>query len=119
LGHRVSIDIDLFTDKPYDSIDFKKIDQLMKNIFQQVEIGNGGNNSMGQTYYVGNSGIEMLKIDLFYTDAFVFPLVNRNGIRLATVEEITAMKLEVVTQGGRKKIFGIYTKFEITSHFPK
>ncbi len=91
----------------------------MKNIFQQVEIGNGGNNSMGQTYYVGNSGIEMLKIDLFYTDAFVFPLVNRNGIRLATVEEITAMKLEVVTQGGRKKIFGIYTKFEITSHFPK
>lgn len=33
LGHRMSIDIDLFTDLPYDSIDFNTIDKLMKHRF--------------------------------------------------------------------------------------
>lgn len=34
LGHRISVDIDLFTDAPYDSIDFEKIDALFQNIFR-------------------------------------------------------------------------------------
>ncbi len=39
LGHRMSVDIDLFTDAPYDSIDFEKIDQLFLNTFGYVEMG--------------------------------------------------------------------------------
>lgn len=105
LGHRMSVDIDLFTDAPYDSIDFEKIDQLFLNTFGYVEMGSGGNNSMGKTYFVGHNSNETIKIDLFYTDIFVFPILQYQNVRLSQLEEIAAMKLEVVGNGGRKKDF--------------
>ncbi len=105
LGHRMSVDIDLFTDAPYDSIDFEKIDQLFLNTFGYVEMGSGGNNSMGKTYFVGHNSNETIKIDLFYTDVFVFPILQYQNVRLSQFEEIAAMKLEVVGNGGRKKDF--------------
>lgn len=105
LGHRMSVDIDLFTDLPYDSIDFNTIDDLMKSIFPIVQEGYGGNNSMGKTYFVGNIVDDLVKIDLFYTDQFIYPEITTEGIRIAGKEEIAAMKLEVVGYGGRKKDF--------------
>ena len=53
LGHSISVDIDLFTDLPYDSIDFNEVDNLMLQHFPWVQMGYGGNNSMGKTYFVG------------------------------------------------------------------
>ena len=105
LGHRKSIDIDLFTDAEYGTIDFDVIDELFLNSFQYVEMGSGGNNSMGKSYFIGNNKDEIVKVDLFYTDPFVFPILDFNGIRLSHLEEITAMKLEVVGHTGRKKDF--------------
>jgi Nucleotidyl transferase AbiEii toxin, Type IV TA system len=52
IGHRMSVDIDLFTDAPYDSIDFNRIDKLICSTFPIVEMGYGGNNSMGKSYFV-------------------------------------------------------------------
>ncbi len=115
LGHRMSIDIDLFTDLPYDSVDFEIIDQLLLDSFDYVEMGSGGNNSMGKTYYVGENTSETIKIDLFYTDPFVFPIVQYENIRLSQLEEIAAMKLEVVGNGGRKKDF--WDLHELINHF--
>ena len=63
LGHRMSVDIDLFTDLPYDSIDFDIIDEFMKTLFPIVQEGFGGNNSMGKTYFVGTSDDDLIKID--------------------------------------------------------
>ena len=37
LGHRISIDIDLFSDAPYGSIDFEAIDNYLKKNFFFVE----------------------------------------------------------------------------------
>lgn len=37
LGHRISVDIDLFTDAEYGSIDFKKIENYLNNNFPFVE----------------------------------------------------------------------------------
>ena len=68
LGHRKSIDIDLFTDAEQDTIDFDIIDELFLNSFQYVEMGSGGNNSMGKSYFIGYSTDEIVKVDLFYTD---------------------------------------------------
>jgi len=42
---------------------------------------------------------------LFYTDPFIDEIVEVDGIRLASVEEISAMKLDVVLRTGRKKDF--------------
>jgi len=44
-------------------------------------------------------------IDLFYTDPFVFPCIVEQNIRFSSVEEVVAMKFEVIAQGGRKKDF--------------
>jgi hypothetical protein len=87
LGHRISVDIDLFTDAAYGSIDFEAIDQLIKNSFAYVSFSLSGNDSMGKSYFVGKSEKEAIKLDLFYTDRFVFPLKIYDGIRFARFEE--------------------------------
>ena len=60
---------------------------------------------MGTSFYIGNHKDELVKLDLFYTDPFVFPVLNEHSIRFGSIEEIAAMKLEVISQGGRKKDF--------------
>lgn len=105
LGHRLSSDIDLFTDAEYGSIDFDSIDQLILASFDYVEMGHGGNNSMGKTYFIGKSKNECIKLDLFYTDSFVYPIIDLDGKRLASLQEVIAMKLEVIGHNGRKKDF--------------
>ncbi|WP_410796250.1 nucleotidyl transferase AbiEii/AbiGii toxin family protein [Maribellus sp. CM-23] len=37
LEHRESVDIDLFTEAPYDEIDFDVIDKHLKNNFEYVD----------------------------------------------------------------------------------
>ena len=74
LGHRVSVDIDLFTDAYYESIDFTAIDNLFKKTFPFTEMLYLGNDSFGKSYYIGNNRNEAVKLDLFYTDSFIRPL---------------------------------------------
>lgn len=105
MGHRISIDIDMFTDLEYDTIDFDLIDELISSSFTIVEMGFGGNNSMGKSYFVGSSKKDLVKLDFFYTDAFIFPLTIVEEIRFASLEEIAAMKLQVIGHNGRKKDF--------------
>jgi hypothetical protein len=47
-----------------------------------------------------------IKTDILYWDApFLFPPIEEGGIRLATIEDIAAMKLDTISRGGRKKDF--------------
>lgn len=105
LGHRMSVDIDLFTDAKYGSLDFRTIDKELQNIFPFTEMQFVENESFGKSYYVGYNKDAIVKVDLFYTDAFIRPILEMEDIRLATIEEIAAMKMEVVGQNGRKKDF--------------
>jgi len=105
LGHRMSVDIDLFTDAEYNSIDFKVIDKMMSDTFSYVDMQYDGNLSFGKSYYLGNSKSNTVKVDLFYTDPFIHPVIEKSGIRMASLEEIVAMKMEVIGQNGRKKDF--------------
>ena len=105
LGHRVSDDIDLFTDAEYGSLDFQAMQSWLRNRFPYC-IGDCGTIvGFGASYIVGNSREESVKVDLFYTDAFIRPAIVIDGIRLAAQEEIAAMKLDVVSHKGRKKDF--------------
>jgi hypothetical protein len=105
LGHRISVDIDLFTDADYGSVDFTVIDNLLKKTFHFTEMLYLGNNGFGKSYYIGNSRNEAVKLDLFYTDPFIRPITTKGFVRMATIEEIAAMKMEVIGNGGRKKDF--------------
>jgi hypothetical protein len=105
LGHRMSDDIDLFTDALYDSIDFGAIDTLLRNTFGYVSDLHPGPTGMGVSYLVGNSQKDTVKLDLFYTDTFIQPALEIGPYRLATIEEIIAMKIDIVQRKARKKDF--------------
>jgi predicted nucleotidyltransferase component of viral defense system len=115
LGHRLSVDIDLFTDSDYDSIDFSAIDKRLKSSFDYISYISEGNDCIGKSYFIGKNENESVKLDLFYTDSFIFPVIVHNGLRLSHLEEIVAMKLEVITNGGRKKDF--WDIHELMDHF--
>lgn len=104
-GHRMSDDIDLFTDAEYRSIDFHKLQDILRKEFPYCEGECGELVSFGTSYLVGNSKEESVKLDLFYTDTFIRPIEHHDSIRMAAVDDIVAMKMEVVANGGRKKDF--------------
>ena len=105
-GHRMSVDIDLFTDAPYGSIDFELIESFLKDNFGYVQGSFGGNAGMGKSYLLGSDEESAIKLDVYYSmDPFIQPIKEVEGIRLATIEEITAMKVDVIQRGGRKKDF--------------
>lgn len=105
LGHRMSDDIDLFTDALYDSIDFSAMDALLRNTFNYVSVLQAGPVGLGTSYLVGKSRSATVKVDLFYTDTFIQPALKIGPYRLATIEEIIAMKIDVVQRKARKKDF--------------
>ncbi|MFZ0281567.1 MAG: nucleotidyl transferase AbiEii/AbiGii toxin family protein [Bacteroidales bacterium] len=104
-GHRVSVDIDLFSDAPYNSIDFGAIDAFLRNTFSYVDTNEYKVVGPGKSYYIGDSKEDCFKLDLFYTDKFIQDIILIDGIRLATIEEIIAMKIDIISRGGRKKDF--------------
>lgn len=116
LGHRQSFDIDLFTDKIYGTVNFQKIDDDLRQIFGYVDTNTGPGNVSGSMYFIGKTLEAAIKLDLFYTDTFMFPAIEIDGIRMATIPEIGTMKLELISRGGRKKDF--WDIIEIQDHIP-
>jgi len=105
LGHRVSVDIDLFTDALYDSIDFEAIDNFLLKNFDYVKTSFSGLPGMGRSYLVGDDEAHTIKLDIYYTDDFIRPPIIIDQIRMATIEELIAMKVDVIARQGRKKDF--------------
>ena len=113
-GHRVSVDIDLFTDQEYGSTHFGVIEDKIKRRFPVVENFEDEfpqlktlENNTGLHLNIGYSKEALVKTDILYWEDFLFSAIEVEGIRMATVEEIGAMKLDVISRGGRK-IFGTW-----------
>lgn len=106
LGHRVSEDIDLFTDAPYGSVSFESIENYLIENYAYLKGDVGGNPGMGRTYRVGADAASSVKLDVYYSmDPFFQPPLVLEGIKMATAEEIIAMKVDIVMRNGRKKDF--------------
>lgn len=105
LGHRESVDIDMFTDSAYGNVDFSKLETVLRATFPCVQKAFEGPVGMGTSFFIGGDENDLVKLDLFYTDPFVFPCIIEQGIRFSSKEEVAAMKFEVIGQGGRKKDF--------------
>lgn len=104
IGHRESIDIDLFTDADYGTISFDKIELYLKHTFKYVDSLNVPA-AIGKAYFIGENEENTIKLDIFYTDTFIQPFIEIEGIRMASIEEIIAMKVDIIQRGGRKKDF--------------
>jgi hypothetical protein len=105
LGHRQSIDIDLFTDYGYSSIDFGSIEEYLLSNFPYTDSIKLPIIGMGKSFFIGESFNHCIKLDVYYTDKYIRPIQSIDGIRLAALEDIVAMKIEVISSGGRKKDF--------------
>ncbi len=105
-GHRESVDIDLFTDAVYGTIDFDAINIFLRNTYPYVDTSNDDLIGFGKSYFIGESAENSIKLDVFYAnDSFIDNVVLIDNIRLASIDEIIAMKVDVVSRGGRKKDF--------------
>ena len=55
-GHRYSLDIDLFTDYEYGSLDFASFENYLRSMFLYYNCNDKGTIvGMGRSYYVGNT----------------------------------------------------------------
>lgn len=105
-GHRLSVDIDLFTDTEYGSLDYHIFEKFLQEHFPYYECSDTTSIvGFGRGYYIGKSADEYIKLDLMYADPFLEEAETIDGIRMANVKDIIAMKMNVVSRGGRKKDF--------------
>ena len=114
LGHRLSVDIDLFTDAPYDSLDYKSFENFLKSKYHYyLSTDPTSMIGFGKGYHIGNSENDCIKLDLMYTDPFINDADIIDGIRMASIDDIVAMKINAISRGGRKKDFwDIYNLFQ-------
>lgn len=99
IGHRRSIDIDLFTDMDYDTMNTKGIKDFFSHAFPYSEnLESLDKSALGYTLFLGNTSEDKVKIDLFYTEKFIFPIQEIDGIKIADVREIAAMKLAAICE---------------------
>jgi hypothetical protein len=99
IGHRQSIDIDMFTDEDFDIQDIAKV---VKKKISKAEVRML---SFGITIYTPINESKSLKIDLMSTDKFIRSETHIENIRFAHIEDIAAMKLEAITSRNTKKDF--------------
>jgi hypothetical protein len=106
LGHRKSVDIDLFTNAVYGSLDYSVFEEFFQKSYSYYDcVDNTGIVGMGRSYYVGNSVEDNIKVDLYYHDEIIDAPEIIDGIRIASLHDVTSMKIDVISRGGRKKDF--------------
>jgi predicted nucleotidyltransferase component of viral defense system len=106
LGHRMSVDIDLFTNATYGSLDFSVYEKFFQEKYAYYYCTDRtGLVGFGRSYYVGESKDENIKVDLYYHDEIIDPCDIIDNIRIASLDDLVAMKVDVVSRGGRKKDF--------------
>ncbi|MCD4698631.1 MAG: nucleotidyl transferase AbiEii/AbiGii toxin family protein [Bacteroidales bacterium] len=99
LGHRMSVDIDLFTINNFDSY------ELIETLNKEYEISIESESANMLITYINNIKVDFVKMGypLLYK-----PILSDN-IRMLEIRDIAAMKLKAIMQRGSKKgFFDIY-----------
>lgn len=104
LGHRISIDIDLFASKDFDSV---AVSEYLKTAYGLTDEKTVRNGVFGF--------IEEVKVDFIsHQYPLVKPLEQTSGIRMLSLEDIGAMKLSAIVQNGSriKDFIDVYSLLE-------
>ena len=95
IGHRTSIDLNLFTST---GIDISSIPDEIEHL--------GKIRIINQASRILNLFINNIKVDFVsYQYDFLNPVVSKDGLRLASIPDIAAMKLAAITGRGSRKDF--------------
>ena len=103
-GHRISIDIDVFTNTLYGEMKTDEIKKTLVDMFPYVEnLERLDETMMVYSLFVGNNSDNCVKLDICYDDDPVFPKVEIEGIRMLSEKDIAAMKMHAITQDKQRK----------------
>ena len=95
-GHRLSIDLDLFTNEPFDT---EKTYNILEARFSNIQQASQSDTML--FFYINEVKIDMVLLPYPYLN----PVEEIEGIRLVSVEDIAAMKLSAIARRGVKKDF--------------
>ncbi len=103
MGHRISIDLDMFTRQEFDP------DMLLlalKKDFTIVEAFKAKNTLQAAIQPSSKTNNEPIKTDFIrYAYPLLAPIKKQDGIRLLSMEDLIPMKLSAITNRGSKKDF--------------
>ena len=97
LGHRVSVDLDLFGSWPEGT--------NIASVFSSIGTAEKSSATLDgkmQFYYVDDIKVDCVTHDMF---PWLMPAVCEDGVRLASVSDIAAMKINAITNRGTRKDF--------------
>lgn len=96
LGHRISVDLDFFTDRPFST----------EKLFQKLEQSSLTLRVIEESQGTLNLLVNRVKVSfLYYPYPFLDRLMKWNGIFLAAPMDIAAMKVIAISQEGAKRDF--------------
>jgi len=105
LGHRVSVDLDLFTPQPFEKTELWDV---LTQAFDEVTLEYEGGSML-------ITNINQVKVDFVKMSyPILFPVAETVGIRMLDIRDIAPMKLKAIAQRGSKKDF--YDIFFLLEH---
>ena len=107
-GHRISVDIDLFSNKLFEN---EVIVDVLEKKFKQSFVNRSTNPRFGIFCFVDNVNIDIIR----HPHILIRPLLNIEGIRMFSTEDIIAMKVQAILGRGKKKDF--WDVAELLNHF--
>lgn len=106
LGHRVSIDLDLFTPQPFDP------NEIIERMSEKFDFSIVSEGSAMVISTINDIKVDFVKMSY----PILFPSISVEQVRMLDIRDIAAMKLKAVTQRGSKKDFyDIYFLLQIMS----
>ena len=106
IGHRISVDLNFFSEKSFDN---DGIQRLLQSETEQFEL-----QSMSGTGF--SCFIQGIKCDFYnWSVRFIREPINKDGIRMCSLEDIVAFKLDAIIRR-KKKTFGILMLFCMFFH---
>lgn len=103
-GHRISIDIDMFTNLLYGDMKTGEHKDALTSLFPYVEsLEKLDETRVVYSLFVGTERDNCVKLDICYDEKPVFPLIEEEGIRMVSEKDIAAMKLNAISQDRQRK----------------
>lgn len=95
MGHRVSIDLDLFTPEVFDK------NHLLESLYPDFQVSVESESQQMLLTYIDDVKVDFVKMGY----PILFPTLVVEGIRMLDIRDIAAMKLKAIAQRGSKKDF--------------
>jgi hypothetical protein len=93
IGHRISVDIDLFCNSNSDYLEIEKA--ILNKFPNEIKISHYINSTFGKGICFSIEGIKTDIID--WKTPFAFPPLNIDNICMASIQDILRMKLDIIT----------------------